>query len=71
MHVGYEAESAGREAEHMYNRVLMAWAQDYLRLRRAGLERPGWRVCADESVAHGLLGDRPLSAFPAPGSCAA
>lgn len=71
MHVGYEADSARREAERMYTRVLMAWAQDYLQLRRSGLERPGWRVASDGTAARDLLGTGPLGAFPEPGSCAA
>ena len=38
-------ELAVARSRAMFERVLVSWASDLLRLRRQGLTTPGWREC--------------------------
>jgi hypothetical protein len=42
--VDARGEQARIEAQRMFRRVLASWASDALALRRAGLDRPSYRL---------------------------
>lgn len=54
------SDEALAQARRMFCAVLAPWASDLLRLRRSGLDRPGFRRCAGAALGPGRA--RPAAA---------